>query len=69
MLLKRFKNRLKTLDGAFESMNASKIDRIEFEKFRTSLDKERAQSVFNDMKSLFDSTVIQFDEKMVTERN
>ena len=69
LLLKRFKNRLKTLDIALENMNNKKTDKRDFEIFQNSLAKDRAQAIFDDMKMLFDATVLKFDEKIEYERN
>ena len=69
LLLKRFKNRLKTFDTALEKVHVQKADKQDFLKLKTSLDKDRATSIFNDMKILFDTTVKTFDEKVVYERN
>ena len=67
-MLKRFKNRLKTFDNALGKVAEKKADRHEFEKLANDLQKDRAVSVFNDMKILFDTTVNQFDEKIIYER-
>ena len=68
LLLKRFKNRLKTFDSALEKVHIQKADKKDFLALKVSLDKDRAASIFNDMKILFDTTVKQFDEKVVYER-
>ena len=69
LLLKRFKNRLKTFDTALEKVYSLKADKQDFMKLKQSLDKERAQSIFDDMKVLFDTTVKQFDDEVVYERS
>ena len=63
LLLKRFKNRLKTFDSALSKVHTMKVDKKDFETLKVSLDKDRAASIFNDMKLLFDTTIGQFDEK------
>ena len=67
LLLKRFKNRLKAFDTALEKVHEQKVDRQEFAKLKQSLDKDRALSIFNDMKLLFDTTVKQLSDKLVSE--
>ena len=69
LLLKRFKNRLKNLDNALERMDKKKVDHNVVENLAFHLNKDRAESVFDDMKILFDTTVKQFDEKLTYERN
>lgn len=68
ILIKRFKNRLKGFDGAIKKVSDEKADREDFVKLKQSLVKARIESVFDDMKILFDSTVKQFDQKVVHER-
>ena len=68
LLLKRFKNRLKICDSALEKVASQKADRTELQALSLSVDKERAMRVFNDMKLLFDTTVKQFDTKLLHER-
>lgn len=46
-----------------------KADLKEFKDFEKSMAKGRAESVFEDMKILFDSTVKQFENKINYERN
>ena len=65
LLLKRFKNRLKTFDTALAKVHDLKADKKDFTELQQSLDKDRAQSIFNDMRILFDTTVKRFDEKVV----
>lgn len=69
LLLRRFKNRLKTFDSALEKVNCNKVERKELEKLAASVDKSHAQTIFRDMKLLFDTTVMQIDKKVVDERN
>ena len=64
LLLKRYKNRLKNYDTALEQINNLKADKSELERLETQTKPQRAESVFNDMKILFDSATIQFDEKL-----
>ena len=56
-MIKRMKNRLKNFDTALELMNRVKLEKDEFEKLKHDVNKDRAISVFNDMKLLLDSTV------------
>lgn len=57
LLLKRFKNRLKVMDDVVSKINVDKANHADFHLLKESLKKERAESVFNDMKTLFDATV------------
>lgn len=68
ILLKRFKNRLKGFDSVIKKVSDEKADREDFVRLEQSMAKGRAESVFVDMKILFDSTVKQFDQKVVYER-
>ena len=56
-MIKRMKNRLKNFDTALELMNKVKLEKEEFEQLKNDVNKDRAISVFNDMKLLLDSTV------------
>ena len=56
------------MDEVVRSVSKDKADKKDFEKLEKSLAKGRAEAVFNDMKDLFDTTVKQFDEKVVYER-
>ena len=56
-MIKRMKNRLKNFDTALELMNKVKLEKDEFEQLKHDVNKDRAISVFNDMKLLLDSTV------------
>ena len=69
LLLKRFKNRLKNFDIALEKVHEMKANKEDFFKLKQSLDRDRAMSIFNDMKILFDSTIKQIDEKFNNERS
>ena len=68
-MIKRMKNRLKNFDTALELMNKVKLEKDEFEQLKHDVNKDRAISVFNDMKLLLDSTVYQFEERFQLERN
>ena len=57
LLLKRYKNRLKTYDVALEKLEHKKCDRSELTELALSVDKTRGYTIFNDMKLLFDTTV------------
>ena len=57
LLLKRYKNRLKNYDLALERIDQKKCDKSEFEALSQSVDQQRAFSIFNDMKLLFDTTL------------
>ena len=57
LLLKRYKNRLKTYDGALEKIAETKADKTELQSIYNSVQKDSAMAVFNDMKLLFDTTV------------
>ena len=69
LLLKRFKGRLKLFDQALEKLYNQKASKEEFEQLLQSLDKHRAEQIFNDMKSLFDSTVQQALSRLDTHRD
>ena len=58
LLLKRYKNRLKNYDAALERITSLKADKSSLEKLEEQTKPERAVSVFNDMKILFDSTTL-----------
>ena len=57
------------MDGALEKINQKKAEKTSVDELHIHLDKQRAESVFNDMKILFDTTVKQFDDKIIHERN
>jgi hypothetical protein len=52
--MKRFKDRLKQFDSALERLHDEKANRKEFDMLCHSLDKHRAETIFNDMKRLVD---------------
>ena len=49
-------------------MNTVKVEKSEFEQLKRDVHKDRAISVFNDMKIFLDTTVNQFEERMISER-
>ena len=60
LLLKRFKNRLKTFDSALEKVHIQKADKKDFLALKVSLDKDRAASIFNDMNNKVNAYCKQF---------
>lgn len=64
LLLKRYKNRLKAFDQTLSTINATKVDKVEYDKFKLSLEKERAMTLFRDMELLFDSTITDMKREM-----
>lgn len=56
LLLRRFKNRLKGLDEVIQNISKDKASHTDFDNLKKSLDGGRAQSVFDDMKVLLEST-------------
>jgi len=52
-----------------EKLYKEKASKTEFDSLRQSLDKHRAESIFNDMKRLFDMTIARFTRKMDAERD
>jgi len=56
-LIKRLKNRLKGLDEVIQKVSSEKANLSEFAKLKHSVSKDRTESVFDDMKRLFDATV------------
>ena len=50
LLIKRLKNRLKGLDEVVHKVSNDKINHTDFELFKKSMSKHRADSVFDDMK-------------------
>ena len=64
LLLKRFKNRLKAFDGALHAMDKTKVNISEFTQLQVSIDLARSQTIFDDMKRLFDSTSANFEDKI-----
>ena len=57
LILKRFKNRLKGIDEVVKKVDQEKVNRTEFKKLEASMDQNRAINMFDDMKTLFDTTV------------
>ena len=68
LLLKRFKNRLKGFDVAIKQVRDEKANNEDFVRLEKSMSRERADSVFKDMRILFDSTVKVFEEKVLRDR-
>lgn len=68
LLIKRLKNRLKGFDEVIKRIGAEKANLSDFKDLQHSIAKERTQSIFEDMKRLFDTTVEQFDRKVKLER-
>jgi len=64
LLLKRFKNRLKAFDTALHALDKTKATIIDLNHLSSSLDLARSQSIFEDMKLLFDTATRNFDEKL-----
>jgi hypothetical protein len=50
-------------DKAFERMHRDKAGKDELELLKMSVDENRAKTLFNDMKELFDSTVKDIQKK------
>ena len=69
LLLRRFKNRLKMLDEIVRVIHENKVEVRDFEVLKASLQPERAMSVMNDMKLLFDSAVKEFEKRMCAEKH
>eukprot|EP00347_Sterkiella_histriomuscorum_P005895 403354866 len=68
ILIDEMKGQLKRFDRAMERMYREKSDREDFEKLKLSVDANRAKTLFNDMKELFDSSIIQFKESLEIEK-
>ena len=64
LLMKRFKNRLKAFDAALHAMDRAKVNMTEFLNLKTSLDMARSQTIFDDMKRLFDTASSNFEKKL-----
>ena len=64
LLLRRFKNRLKNFDNVVAQIQDSKVGIVEFEDLKRSLEKQRAMTIFEDMKLLFDTTVSDFSNRI-----
>ena len=52
-----------------KNIRAEKVNKADFERLEKSLAVGRAEAVFDDMKRLFDSTVKNFDAKVLHERS
>ena len=63
-MLKRFKNRLKAFDAALHALDKQKVNMNEFLTLQTSLDMARSQTIFDDMKRLFDTASTNFEAKV-----
>ena len=57
--IEELQNQIRGLDKAFKLMFEDKASKKELEQFKASLDSNRALSIFNDMKQLFDVTMVQ----------
>ena len=68
LLLKRFKNRLKAFDTALHALDKQKVNMSEFMNLQTSLDLARSQTIFEDMKRLFDTASQNFENKLQREQ-
>ena len=55
------------MDTALEKIEKTKSDRVELEKLSSDVDPSKQQSIFNDMKDLFDTTLLGLEEKRVRE--
>ena len=64
LLLRRFKNRLKNFDNVVAQIQDSKVGIVEFDDLKRSLEKQRAMTIFEDMKLLFDTTVSDFSNRI-----
>lgn len=58
LILRRFKDRLKGIDEVVKKVNQEKVNRTELKRFEDSMDQNRAITMFDDMKTLFDTTVL-----------
>jgi hypothetical protein len=57
LLLKRFKGRLKQFDKALERIYEEKSSKVELQKLTLSLDTNRTEVIFQDMKKCFESSI------------
>ena len=55
-------------DKAFERMYKDKANLKDFELLKESVDESRAKTIFNDMKELFDVTIIQVKNDIEIEK-
>ena len=53
-------------DKALKIMSETKLDKREFEQFKTSVSDNSANTLFNDMKLLFDSAIKNINSQMDT---
>ena len=61
LLIKRFKNRLKSIDDVMRRINIEKANHADFEQLKASMAINRAKAVFDDMSKLMECTVVKFD--------
>lgn len=69
LLLRRYKNRLKAFDEAVKVIHENMADKKDFAELKKSIQPGRNVAVMEDMKLLFDSTVKQFDKRLIAEKN
>ena len=67
-MVDELKIHLKKFDKALERMYKEKSDRADFEMLKQSVDHNRAKTIFNDMKELFDSNMVSFKEQLEHEK-
>ena len=68
LLLKRFKTRFKALDETVKVINEKKAEKTDLDLLRLSMNPLRAEAVMQDMKILFDSTVVEFNKRLEAEK-
>ena len=59
LLLKRFKARLKLFDKALERLYEDKSSKVELQELTRSLDPNRTEVIFKDMKKCFETSLAQ----------
>ena len=64
LLLKRYKNRLKVFDETLQRVEKSKVNLVEFDALKASIDKTTATQIYHDMETLFDTTVKEMKKQM-----
>ncbi len=64
IMIDELKDKMRSLDKALERMYKEKSSREDFELLKMSLDQSRAKTIFNDMKELFDVTMIEIKNTM-----
>ena len=64
IMIDELKDKMRSLDKALERMYKEKSSREDFELLKMSLDQSRAKTIFNDMKELFDVTMIEMKNTM-----